>query len=151
MGTTAVYGWRYPASTDAPDGATQLQTLAQDIEATLAQYGLVLPQGPTSLTIGGGATVRSFASCRRLVTGLIEVKIDINITGTTQSDHVITTLPTYARPSQARSFPAYGSNGALTSSPALARFDIATDGTVKPQYINFTGSTFLGFTGVYMP
>jgi hypothetical protein len=46
MGTTTNNGWTYPESTDlVKDGATAIQTLADDIDTTLGVYadpGLVL-------------------------------------------------------------------------------------------------------------
>ena len=35
MGTTGNYGFHYPESTDAPDGAGQMQTLAEDVDTSL--------------------------------------------------------------------------------------------------------------------
>jgi hypothetical protein len=36
MGTTTNYALRYPAETDAPDGATQIENLANDVDAAIA-------------------------------------------------------------------------------------------------------------------
>lgn len=35
MGTTTNFALRYPAETDAPDGATQIQNLAEDVDAAI--------------------------------------------------------------------------------------------------------------------
>ncbi len=39
MGTTTNYGWPYPASTDTPDGATQIRSLADAIDLTVFNLG----------------------------------------------------------------------------------------------------------------
>ena len=42
-GTTSAFGWDYPTSTDyVKDGATAIQTLADDIDASLKRHGCVI-------------------------------------------------------------------------------------------------------------
>lgn len=50
MGTTTVYGLRYPERTDSPDGPTQLHNLATDVETALS--GLIPDSGTLSNTLG---------------------------------------------------------------------------------------------------
>ena len=44
-GTTGTYALRYPSQTDAPDGATQIQDLAEDVDGALA--GVASPTAQT--------------------------------------------------------------------------------------------------------
>lgn len=46
MGTTSTYGWHYPESTDPPNGAAQMQQLANDIEGTLSSMDTRLSNPP---------------------------------------------------------------------------------------------------------
>jgi hypothetical protein len=75
MGTTANYSLRYPAETDAPDGATQIQDLAEDVDtaletATATQF--VLPAKARKATDEGRASTTTLANDTSLVlTGLV--------------------------------------------------------------------------------
>jgi hypothetical protein len=60
MGTTTNNGWTYPESTDlVKDGATAIQTLADDIDTTLGVYS---PATPGLVQIGSTVTFSGVAS-----------------------------------------------------------------------------------------
>lgn len=98
MGTTNKFGFRYPEPTDSPDGAAQIQALAEDVEGTLSPWGLVVPINWTNLTATGtGISVRNRLRVKRHATGQIEFQVSINIgTGTTSNGQVFCTLPSWA-------------------------------------------------------
>ncbi|HEY7431997.1 MAG TPA: hypothetical protein VH641_14845 [Streptosporangiaceae bacterium] len=56
MGTTANYALRYPALSDTPDGATQIENLAEDVDAALD--GVANPTFSSyTPAVGNGGTV----------------------------------------------------------------------------------------------
>lgn len=48
MGTTNTYGFHYPESSDPPNGAAQIQQLAEDVETTLSAQVNRLAQPPAA-------------------------------------------------------------------------------------------------------
>lgn len=75
MGTTVNYSLRYPAETDSPDGATQIQNLAEDVDGAIAgavATQFVLPLFARKATQEARASTTTVADDTSLkVTGLL--------------------------------------------------------------------------------
>lgn len=89
MGTTAVYGFRYPELGDAPDGPKLGRELAQDVEGAL--------QG--NLTLGGNLTVPGTLTVGGTIPSLT-VSGAVTIAGITVASRPRGIIAGYARPTQ---------------------------------------------------
>lgn len=56
MGVTPIYGFPYPALTDAPNGAAQIQALAEAVEADLAATDAAVAALDAEVKFGDGGT-----------------------------------------------------------------------------------------------
>lgn len=158
MGTTNIYGWHYPGPGDEPDGASQMQQLAEDAEATLSGIETskipTTPIGWTNLTLAGGAADggngQSRHRIRRLATGQVEMQIDVDMTGVSTSGTTITTVPSWAIPGAGtmRWAPATPSSSSVLN----CHLDISTStGVVKVWAASWSSLTWMGITVVYTP
>lgn len=154
MATTNHYAFRYPVSTDPPDGAAQTQALAEDVDTALyTMESTKIPAGPiakTNVSLAAGATgmaIRHGLWVLRRATGEIEFNIFLTIT-TSSNDKDICTLPSWAWPTDTKVFQLAVDNTA----GAKASFTISTSG-VCHLFASGTpsGDAFAGTVAIYTP
>lgn len=152
MGTTNVYGWRYPEVGDQPNGPAEIQQVAEDIEGTVA--GIDTGKVPAdridwvNVTPISPVTIRNRLRIMRHSTGQVEFQVSINVpTGTTSID--VCTLPSWAWVNGATYILTLATNNTASTKVYM---NIATDGAVSLAMSSVTsGAPFVEGVVCYTP
>jgi hypothetical protein len=154
MGTTAHYALRFPELTDAPDGATQIENLAGDVDA--AMFTATAPEGYAAYTpaVGGGGNA-NFATragwyCQRGKKVHFCAYIVIGGTAGTGSASVTVTAPTSIDRTTRQIVPAEGDGlrgGSGADAVGVARANTSGSGAVWDKILlTSITTTFSGHT-----